>query len=449
MPKKQTRIDVTQLFKESTKQRVKLDVTNLDNFTYDMSRCIKCKGCTWVDHTYMPGARFTTRCPTATRYLFDSYGAYGKMRIGTALAEGRLEWTDRLLEIIYADPLCGACDVGCKRNLDLEIGLTLEALRIKAVKDGKGPMPAHKKIAQNIAKSHNFFGSPHKNRTKWLPRRITPAAKADVLYFVGCAASYRNPEIARATVKILNASGIEFMLMPDEWCCGNTLYSVGMIDEARELARRNIEAVKQTGAKTVLTSCAEGYRMWKVDYPKMLDIATEALGFRVVHLVEYVDELMKQGALKLTKPIDVRCAYHDSCSLSRLSEPWVPWEGERGWMGMVEPRLQRRRGTNGIYQAPRDILNSIPGVKRVEMPRMRENAFCCGAGRGTKEAFPDFALWAASHRLEEVREVGAEALVSACPWCKSNFSQAVKAAGEDIEVFDISEFILASIDVQG
>ena len=69
------------------------------------------------------------------------------MRIGTALAEGKLEWTPKLLEIIYADPLCGACDVGCKRNLDLEIELTLEALRVKAVKDGAGPMPAHKKVA--------------------------------------------------------------------------------------------------------------------------------------------------------------------------------------------------------------------------------------------------------------------------------------------------------------
>jgi len=445
MSNKQTKIDVTQLFNESSKHRVKLDVTNAENFVYDMSRCIKCKGCTWVDHTYMPGVKFTTKCPSATRYLFDSYGAYGKMRIGHALVEGKLDWTDKMLEIVYACTLCGACDVGCKRNLDLEIELTLEALRIKAVKDDKGPMPEHKKIAQNIAKNHNFFGLPHKNRTKWLPGSITPAAKADLLYFVGCAASYRNPEIAKATTKILNASGTKFMLMPDEWCCGNTLYSVGMIDEAKELALRNIEAVKKSGAKTVLTSCAEGYRMWKVDYPKMMQISTEDLGFRVVHLVEYVDELIKQGDLKLTKPMDMRVAYHDSCSLSRLSEPWVPFEGKRGWMGIVEPRLTRRRGTNGVYQQPRDILRSIPQLKLVEMPRKRENAFCCGAGRGTKEAFPDFASWATKHRLEEVKEISAEALVSTCPWCKNSFSQAVKETKDSIKVFDISEVILASI----
>jgi Fe-S oxidoreductase len=422
-----------------------LDIRKLDNFAYDMSRCIKCKGCYWVEHTYMPGVRFSTRCPSNTWNDFDAYGAFGKMRIGLGIIEGKLKWTPKLLEIVYADPLCGACDVGCKRNLDLEIGLGLEAMRVKAVQDGAGPMPAHKKIAQNIAKNHNQFGAPHENRKKWLTSDIKVADKADVVYFVGCSASYVNPEIAQATAKILNATGTPFMLMKDEWCCGNTLFSVGMLDEARELAKRNIEAVKALGAKTVLTACAEGYRMWKVDYPKLLNIATSDLGFNVMHLVEFADEALKKGSLKLTKPVDVRLAYHDSCGISRLADPWTPYSGERGWMGMVNPRLKRRRGTTGLYAQPRNILKAIPGVTFVEMPRTRENSFCCGAGRGTKEAFPDLASFSAKHRLEEVREVGAEALVSACPWCKSNFAQAVKENGDKIRVMDIAELILASL----
>jgi Fe-S oxidoreductase len=350
-----------------------------------------------------------------------------------------------MLEILYACTLCGACDVGCKRNLDLEIELTLEALRIKMVKEGKGPMPEHKKIAQNIATTHNSFGAPHENRLKWLPPEIKPAAKADVMYFAGCSASYTNPEIAQATVKILAAAGTSFMMMPDEWCCGNILYSVGMIDEARELAKRNIEIVRASGATTLLTACAEGYRMWKVDYPKILNIATADLGFRVVHLVEYVDELVKAGTLKLRNPVDLRLTYHDSCSLSRLSEPWVPWEGTRGLWGVIKPNLERRRGTNGVYQQPRDILNAIPGLELVEPIRKKENTFCCGAGRGTKEAFPEFAQWAAQQKLTEVKEVGAEAVVSACPWCKNNFSQAISKNEDEVKALDISELILASI----
>ena len=114
-----------------------------------------------------------------------------------------------------------------------------------------------------------------------------------------------------------------------------------------------------------------------------------------------------------------------------------------GW-GLVSPPLERRRGKEGLYAQPRNILSSIPGVKLVEMPRTRENAFCCGAGRGTKEAFPELASFSAKQRLEEVKEVGAEALVSACPWCKNNFAQAVKEEGDNVKVMDISELILAS-----
>jgi Fe-S oxidoreductase len=428
-----------------SEKNVSLDVTNVNNFVFDMSKCIKCKGCTWVDHTYMPGVKFGTRCPSATKYQWDSYGAYGKMRIGVGLIEGNIDYTDKYLEIMYACTLCGACDAGCKRNLDLEIELSLEALRIKAVKDGKGPMPAHKKIADNIKKTHNTFGRPHEKRNSWMPAGVKPAEKADIVFFAGCTPAYTNPEIAKATVKILKAAGTPFAMMGDEWCCGNVLYSVGMFDEAKALAKRNIEAVKKMGAKTLLTACAECYRTWKVDYPKMLNIATEDLGFKVVHLVEYVDEIVKSGKLKLTKPVNMRATYHDACSLGRLSEPWKPWKGDRELWGCTNPPIDRRRSTNGVYQQPRDILAAIPGLNMVESIRIRENTFCCGAGRGTREAFPDFASFAAEEKLKEVKEVGAEAIISACGRCKNNFNKTESSLDNKVKAYDISEIILASL----
>ncbi len=95
-------------------------------------------------------------------------------------------------------------------------------------------------------------------------------------------------------------------------------------------------------------------------------------------------------------------------------------------MGMVEPGLKRRRGRAGLYAQPRNILNAIPGIDYTERIRIRENSFCCSAGRGTLEAYPDLANSSAKYRLEEVKEVGAEVLVSSCPWCKDNFGRAVK-----------------------
>jgi len=429
------------------KADIALDINDIQNFVYDMSRCIKCKGCMWVDHTYMPGATtgFLTRCPSATMYEFDAYNGAGKMRIAHAMAEGVLDWNEKALEVVYACTLCGACDTGCKRNLDLEVELTLESLRVKAVKDGVGPMPAHKKVAENIIKKRNPFGAVQKNRTEWLPKGVTPAKKADVVYFAGCNSSYINKEIAQSTVKIFKAAGTDFMMLPDEGCCGNILFSVGMVDEATTVAKKNIDAMRKTGATTLITSCAECYRMWKVDYPKLLNISTSDLGFKVLHLVEYADEMIKSGKLKMKKDFDSRVVYHDACSLSRQSEPWTPWKGKRGWMGCVEPRLKRRRGTNGVYSQPRDILKAIPGVNLVELPRTRENAYCCGAGRGAREAFPEFAEFNANHRLVEIKSVGAETLVTACPMCKTNFSKAIKENGDDVQVMDISEVICASI----
>jgi Fe-S oxidoreductase len=423
-------------------EKLRLDVREIENFRYDMSRCIRCKGCKWVDHIYVPGARFSTRCPSEKRYLFDSYSAYGRLKLALATMDEKLDFSDKMLDAIYRCTLGGACDVGCKRNLDLEILLSLEALRIKAVESGKGPMPEHRQIAGHIEKSHNRFGAPHENRGEWLPEDVKPADKAEILYFVGCNASYARQEIAQATVRVLDRAGSDFMLLDgDEWCCGYPLYVTGQIDAARRNAEHVIEAIKESGAGTVLLSCAEGYKTLKVDYPKMFNKSTSEMGFRVVHLVEYVDELLKKEALEFTKRLDLRVTYHDACNLSRLSEPWVHWEGSRGPWGVTQPPVPRRRGTHGVYQQPRDVLESISGIELVEMPRFRENAWCCGAGGGVKEAFPEFAVWSAMQRLEEVKEIGAEAIVSGCPWCKDNFADAIEAGKEGIEVYDISELI--------
>ncbi len=307
-------------------------------------------------------------------------------------------------------------------------------------------MPEHKKIAENIEKSHNRYGSPHANRFEWLPQDIKPAAKADIVYFVGCAASYVHTEIAQAISRILANTNTNFMMLGSkEWCCGHPLYATGQVDAFKKQLEHNIEAVKETGASTVLLSCAEGYKTWKVDYPKLLGKSTADMGFKVMHIVEFVDQLIKDGDLKFNNQINMKVTYHDPCNLGRLSEPWVQWEGTRGLWGVVNPPPERRRSTNGIYQPPRDILSAIPGLELVEMIRIKENALCCGAGGGVRDAFKDFALWTANERLQEVRKIGVEAIVSACPFCKDNFAEAIKTGGDEIKVYDISELIWQAV----
>ncbi|MCX8118598.1 MAG: heterodisulfide reductase-related iron-sulfur binding cluster [Desulfobacterota bacterium] len=426
-------------------ERIELDINRIENFLYELKGCVRCKGCLWVDHIYMPGVRFSTRCPSAAHFLYDAFGAYGKMRIGLGYVERRLPPSETLRHLFYACPLCGACDVGCKRNLDLEIGLALEAIRVKLVKDGLGPMPVHREIAHQIEKQGNLFGLPYEGRKGWLSRAIRLTEGAKVLYFVGCYGSYYHSEIPQATVKILEASGVPFQLMEDERCCGNLLFSVGMIEEAKREAELNLQSIRKSGATTLLTTCAECYRMWKVDYPKIFGLSTHELGFEVKHLAEFVYEGIIEGRISFSHRLEKRVAYHDSCSLSRLSEPWTRWSGERRRWGVLDPPLVRRRGTFGVYHPPREILDRIPGIHLMEFHRNRENSFCCGAGRGTLEAFPDFALWSAGQRIEEAFDLGAEAIVSACPRCKRNFLNAAKEKKGELQLLDLSEVISSAM----
>jgi Fe-S oxidoreductase len=161
--------------------------------------------------------------------------------------------------------------------------------------------------------------------------------------------------------------------------------------------------------------------------------------------VEFMDRLIKQGKIKFSKAVPMKVTYHDPCHLGRQGEPYVPWSGKekkiRGQMVVYEPRKPRYNGAWGVYEPPRSVIKAIPGIELVEMERIKEYAWCCGAGGGVLDAYPDFSLWTAVERIEEAKSTGAEAIVSACPWCESNFTHAVKATNVKMKVYDIVELI--------
>jgi Fe-S oxidoreductase len=416
---------------------------NLDDYRYEARHCDGQSHCRWLDMNYITGVDFGWRCPLAQKEGFYAYSAMGKMHIIYQLLMGRLDYSDPTLrEVVYKDPMCGACDVGCKRNLDHEIQLSLESLRARLVEKGNGPMPQHVPITNNIESSHNRYGIAQTKRLDWVPKDVKTATKADILYFVGCRAAFVNTEIASATARILNAANAPFMVVKDEPCCGHFVFITGQVEKARKLAQDNLKLIRQTGAKTVVFSCAEGYKTVKVDYPKLLGFATADLGFEVVHITQLVDKWVKDGTLKLGNRVDMKLTYHDACNLGRLSEPWIPWQGTREMWGRLNPPRTFRRGIHGVYEEPRDILKAIPGIELVEMVRRRDNAWCCGNDGGVKEAFPESALWTASERLREAASTGAEGIVSACPACKENLKDAAK---NGMKVYDITELIAKAI----
>jgi Fe-S oxidoreductase len=169
------------------------------------------------------------------------------------------------------------------------------------------------------------------------------------------------------------------------------------------------------------------------------------LDFEVLHITELIQRMLKEGILKLGRNLNMKVTYHDPCLLGRLSEPYVPWNGENKAFGYHEPAKQWRRGANGVYEAPREVLKAISGIELVEMPRNEENAFCCGGGGGVPIAFPDFALWTSSERLDEAQSTGAEAIVSCCPFCESNFEKAIGTSKSAIRYHDLTELVAKAL----
>jgi Fe-S oxidoreductase len=417
----------------------------LEDYEHDAITCVRCSNCKWVDQNLTKSQRFSQICPINTKYAFDAYSGGGMLTLAKALLDGKLEFTPKLLEVIYTCTLCGACDVRCKRNLDIEVLLTLEALRTRAVQEGYGPHEPHKAIAQKVRETGNRYGAPNRKRLNWLPIDVVPADKAEILYFVGCNSSFAQIELARSTAKILKAADIPFMVLPDEWCCGQPLLNAGQEELARRVVAQNIKAIEASGASTVISNCAECYQTTKVKYPRLLDKKTEDMSFRVLHITEYAEQLVKDGILKLKGPTNTRVTYHDPCHLGRLSEPWRPWQGAFGKFGIPEPPREMRRGTFGIYEAPRELLRSIPGLEVLEMERAKDQAWCCGAGGGVRDAFRDFALWTARERLEEARLTTAEAIVSCCPWCEENLRDAVGSDDGGIPIYDVVQLVAHAI----
>jgi len=305
--------------------------------------------------------------------------------------------------------VCGYCKEMCPTEIDLpELFVNIRA---DLVKKGLGPLPAHLRITQGIKEKHNPYSEPHEKRTAWLPEKLPQ--KAEVIYFVGCTPSYRTQKTAESVFRLLKKANVNFTVMPEEGCCGSPLLMTGQLDAAKTAIEHNTALME--GAKTLITGCSGCYRMWKIGYEK---VTGKKPPFEVFHVTEYLQFLLDEKKLKPTKEIRKRVTYHDPCHLGRHL---------------------------GIFEPPRAILKSIPGVTLVEMERVKNLSRCCGAGAGVMTAFPDMARFAASERIKEAEAAGAEILASACPFCELNLSRTAEATGVKLQVTDITELLALSL----
>ena len=423
---------------------------SLQDFRPMMERCSNCSYCKWTPFDKIKSQRFGENCPSVYYYNFNTYSARGRFQLGQTLLDKRHDYTDTVTEVIHACNTCGLCDVSCKvcrYNLEpLEHNIEL---KVSAVEHGK-ILPRQKTIIDSLSKHNTMIPDMKKaNRMGWtkdLGLIDVNKEKADVLFFAGCKFSYDESlqHVGRETVKILQKAGIKVgTLGANDNCCAGRALQMGFRDDYTRSAETNIKAFERTGISTIVTPCSDCYHTFKRQYAKL------GLKLKVLHTVEYLDILFKEGKLKFTRQVPVTVTYHDPCHLGRLGEEYIPWDGkEKKILNQVhtwEPRRPRYNGAYGIYDAPREILKNIPGVKLVEMERIREYAWCCGAGGGCSETYPEFSEFTAGERITEANATGADALVTACPWCESNLSNAVDENGKQIRVLDIIDLVQEAI----
>jgi len=428
----------------------------LAEYRKDMLRCTRCSTCKFIPLlSITKSKRFSYGCPAVSRYNFHSYSGSGKVICALSLIDGRIDYTDKLLHIIFNCTLCGSCDLSCRIGTQIEVYEILHELRVKCFEDGKAPLPEHRPILESIRNYDNVWMQPRARRGAWAKKlgvKDISKEPAEVLYFVGCTYSYEPGlrGVVQKTAELFQQAGVDFGILGDkEKCCASPAYTIGDMNLYKEYARENMASFRDLGVKTVVTSCAGCYGMFKAHYPQ----TGEAGDFEVVHAIEMLDRLVQEGRLRPEKPQPMNVTYHDPCHLGRLSEPKIPSHGKEekmlGTLVIKEP--EKALGFNGIFDPPRRILESIPGVELREMERRREYSWCCGSGAGVKSAFPEFAVWTARERMTEALATGAEAMVSCCPWCERNLQDGSlelarqenggEASGPAMPVYDAVELL--------
>jgi Fe-S oxidoreductase len=419
----------------------------LEQYQGDVNMCCRCSACKFIPLQKVRGYDYTYVCPSIARYEYHSYSGGGRMNIISAALKDGIKYTDRLLDIVYNCQMCGACGVSCNYAMDMEVQEPINEFRIKCVSDGK-THPALNKAIQGLRQQGSMVPTRGKRGdwAKGMKLKDATKEKVDVLFHVGCLTSYNKDmhKLAKATAKILKKAKVNFGISGNnETCCGGRAYQMGYEKDFLKHAKKNMAMIKKAGIKTVVTACADGYHAFKVLYDKY-DLRGS---LEVLHIAEYIDRLVQEGKLKLNRNIDMVVTYHDPCRLGRLGEPWIHWKGKKipGDRFVFDPPKEYRRGTKGVYEPPRDVINSIPGITLSEMTRIKEYAWCCGAGGGVNESNPEFAQWTALERIREAESTGAETIVTACPWCEKTFNEAIKESSSSLKVYDIVEFVAKAI----
>jgi Fe-S oxidoreductase len=278
-----------------------------------------------------------------------------------------------------------------------------------------------REVFRNMERKSNPWGIEKGIRSDWAKdwdvKTLAQDPEVELLYYPGCFKGFddRNKKVAISMVKILRRVGVKFgILGSEEGCCGDPARRIGNEYLYKMLAEANIETMKRYRVKKILTTCPHCYNTLKNEYPQF------GGDFEVLHQTEFLNDLILQNRLNMREIDPTTVVYHDSCYLGRY---------------------------NNIYEPPRRILSSIPGLQLKEMERSHYRSFCCGGGGGR--------MWMEEHlgkkinemRIDQAIKLRVDVIATACPYCTTMLTDGVKARGveEQVRVLDIAELLEKSL----
>jgi Fe-S oxidoreductase len=388
----------------------------MDEINEKTVRCWNCNFCFSACPMFQAGKGWWSYGPSGL-----AWSLYYGLELGLLDKSG--PEAKELVNNIYSCTTCNACTNTCKDfSASIPVLEIIERGRRFLVERGIGPMTQQKKTLEGLLNYGNAYGLSPKKRLDWLEdievKRL-PKQRADVLYFVGDAASYE-PELLnlpRSIVKLFQFFGVDFGILAEEKSCGDVALRIGDRGLFEELADQTIEAFKASGANTIVTTSPHCMNLFKNEYDSYVQD-----NFEIKHYTEFFADQLTKKTKSFPKEFPHEVTFHDPCYLAKH---------------------------NDITEPARELLKAVPKLRLKEMKLTGRDSLCCGGGGGRLFTDVDEELRPEYTRVEHALEVGADVIATACPWCNTMLRTAVTDLKQDdkIRVMDVSEILVEALDI--
>jgi len=352
-----------------------------------------------------------SRCPTYIASHIESLGARGRNLLAQALLEEYVPLSKTLADRFFTCTMCGYCREVCPLQVDTV--KIVQKIRTYLVVEGFYNSNI-RELRENIMNYSNPYGKPIKSKTTWT-ENIQFYKRGKTLLFGGCVYSLQDPEVLRITAQLLLRAGVKLNYLPNEPCCGYPLLCLGFQKEFEDIAKKNTELLLEANVEEVVTSCPACAETLK-QYSEYIGKAY----FKVLHITEYLKELIERGEIQLSHAIPLEVTYHDPCHLTRYLKK---------------------------YEEPRKIIRSIPGVVLKEKPHNKLESICCGGGGGILITNPKMALQISDILLQDLLETGVTTVITSCPTCKRNIETIIKLRKAKMTCMDIVELVEKAVKI--